>query len=263
MIMRVCVIIIQNKRIVEIALFMIHARDLLEFIMNGEHNPGCYHKNRGKEMLKLQVAFDMTNLEQAEQVLMQVKDWLDIVEIGTPLIKSAGIGSVIRLREIAPDKIICADLKTMDAGEVEAELAFHAGADMITVLGLAGDRTIQAAVSSANRHQKSIVVDLIEVWDKEDRVMRLEQLGVHYLGVHSGYDNQMEGATPLSDLRHLSLLTDLPLTVAGGIGLSTLGEIANCKPEIIIVGSKIISSARPAEAARDIYQALQKLQRSL
>lgn len=211
---------------------------------------------------KLQVAFDMTDLEQAKQMLLQVKDWLDIVEVGTPLIKSVGIRAIIELRQIAPDKLMCADLKTMDAGELEAELAFHAGADMVTVLGLASDITIRAAVECANKHGKCIVADLIRVPDIKDRVKLLELLGVHYLGVHIGYDDRKQGADPVKELRALAALTDFPVAVAGGIGLSTLGEIADLQPEIIIVGSKIVSADRPAEAAREIYRALHGWERS-
>jgi 3-hexulose-6-phosphate synthase len=44
-----------------------------------------------------------------------------------------------------PDKLVFADMKTMDAGELEADLAFNAGADIMTVLGSAGDSTIAGA----------------------------------------------------------------------------------------------------------------------
>lgn len=42
-----------------------------------------------------------------------------------------------------------ADLKIMDAGEHEASLAFAAGADIVTVLGLSADSTVSGAVAAA------------------------------------------------------------------------------------------------------------------
>ena len=44
-----------------------------------------------------------------------------------------------------------ADLKIMDAGEHEANLAFNAGADIVTVLGVAHDETIRGVVRAARR----------------------------------------------------------------------------------------------------------------
>lgn len=209
-----------------------------------------------KPIAKLQIAFDMIDPEQAGKLLTQVKEWVDIVEVGTPLIKAVGVKAVVALRKMAGDKLFCADLKTMDAGRLEAELAFQAGADMITVLGLSSDVTISAAIAEAEKRGKHVVADLIGVPDKAARAQELARLGVHYLGVHSGYDEQTQGADPLADLRRLSNLSSLPLAVAGGIGLHNIAAIAVCRPAIIIVGSKITAAADPAEAACHIYAAI-------
>ena len=48
-------------------------------------------------------------------------------------------------------------------GELEADIAFKAGADLVSVLGSADDSTIAGAVKAARAHNKGIVVDLIGV----------------------------------------------------------------------------------------------------
>ena len=63
-----------------------------------------------------------------------------------PLIKQQGLSVVTNVKAAYPDKLVFADMKTMDAGELEADLAFNAGADIMTVLGSAGDSTIAGAV---------------------------------------------------------------------------------------------------------------------
>ena len=111
--------------------------------------------------MRLQVAFDLLSLEEVLALLEEVHDLVDIVEIGTPLILKEGIQAVSKVKECYPDQVVLADLKIMDAGALEAEIGFDAGADMITVLGLASRTTKSAAKSTAEQHGGKIVVDLI------------------------------------------------------------------------------------------------------
>ena len=66
-------------------------------------------------------------------------DWL---EVGTPLIKAAGLDAVRALKERFPDRVIVANLKIMDAGRVEVEYAAKVGAGVVSVLAAADDATI-------------------------------------------------------------------------------------------------------------------------
>src|SRR5207247_296676 len=87
-------------------------------------------------------------------------DWL---EAGTPLVKSEGIEVVRQLKKSFPGKTIVADLKTMDTGAFEVEIAAKAGADVITVMGVTDDATILEAVRAARRYGSKIMVDLMRV----------------------------------------------------------------------------------------------------
>ena len=102
---------------------------------------------------------------------------MDIIELGTPLVKNAGLSAVTAVKTAHPDKIVFADMKTMDAGELEAEIAFGAGADLVSVLGSADDSTIAGAVKAAKAHDKGIVVDLIGVADKVTRAKEVARPG--------------------------------------------------------------------------------------
>jgi len=77
----------------------------------------------------LQVALDFTEIKRALKVATEASaagiDWL---EAGTPLIKSEGLNALRMLRKQFPDKKIIADMKIMDTGRVEAEIAFKSGA---------------------------------------------------------------------------------------------------------------------------------------
>ena len=97
-------------------------------------------------VVKLQVAMDVLDLPSALTLAGKVAGSVDILELGTPLVKSAGIGAVSAIKAAHPDKLVFADMKTADAGALEAELAFDAGADLVTVMGAVDDATIRGAV---------------------------------------------------------------------------------------------------------------------
>ena len=48
---------------------------------------------------------------------------------------------------------------------MEASLAFQAGVDIVTVLGLAPDSTILGALESARTYQKQVMLDMMQVQD--------------------------------------------------------------------------------------------------
>jgi len=211
-------------------------------------------------MTLLQLALDFINSTAAVELLARVSPAVDIVEAGTPLIKREGIGVLALLRHAAPDKLFVADLKTMDAGAYEAELAFDAGADITTVLGCAGDATVHAVVAVAMDRGRQVVADLIGVPDKRTRARELARIGVHYIGVHTGTDEQAGGADPLPNLALVQAEVATPLVVAGGISLENVGAILALGPAIVVVGSHITRATDPVATAYAFRAAIDRQQ---
>jgi 3-hexulose-6-phosphate synthase len=210
-------------------------------------------------MTLLQVALDLISTDDAVALLPRLAPFVDVVEAGTPLIKREGIGAVRRLRAAAPDKLLVADMKTMDGGAYEAELAFDAGADLMTVLGCASDATVAAAIAVARGRGKRIVADLMGVVDKPVRARRLAHLGVDFLGVHAGTDERGAGGEgPLWDVAMVREAVATPLVVAGGIGLGTIDAVLTEHPAIVVVGSAITGATDPVAAARQLRMAIER-----
>ena len=107
-----------------------------------------------------------------------VEGGADWIEAGTPLIKSEGAEAVRALRREFPSLKIIADTKTMDTGSFEVEIMAKAGADIVTVLGLADDATIEEAVMAGRKYGAEVMVDLINVPDRVARAKRVQELGV-------------------------------------------------------------------------------------
>ena len=114
----------------------------------------------------LQIALDVPRLERTKKIIdaLPRSDTL-ILEAGTPLIKRYGAAVISELREIAKDKFIVADLKTLDVGKVEVDLAFDESADAVVVSGLASIETIDQFIHETNRLGIYSYVDMMNVPD--------------------------------------------------------------------------------------------------
>lgn len=210
----------------------------------------------------VQVALDLTEVDQAIGIAEQVvKEGVEWIEAGTPLIKSVGIGAVKLLKRAFPDQTIVADMKIADAGGLEVKLARRAGADVVSVLGSAADVTIAEASRTSRRLGAKLLVDLLAVQDLEARARQVERLGADYLCVHVGLDQQRLGIKPLEALEKVVSLTRLPTAVAGGITAKTAPELVKRGASIIVVGGAIVRARSPAKAAREIVSRVKGVRR--
>jgi len=212
--------------------------------------------------MKLQLALDVFSLNDALVLTGKVKDYIDIIEIGTPFLLEEGMSAVRQFRSNFPDKKIFADTKIMDAGELEAASAIQAGADYVTVLAVTDIATVEACVSTANKYGKEIIADMICVDDIPAKVRQLEAAGVHGIAVHTGVDQQKMGRTPLDDLKVIKEhCKNADIYVAGGISLKTVLSYAEHKPDVLIVGGAVGSAANPVEEAKNIRMELDSYSR--
>lgn len=210
--------------------------------------------------MELQLALDLVDIPEAKRVVAEVADYIDIVEIGTPVVINEGLKAVKEIKAAFPNLRVLADLKIMDAGGYEVMKASESGADIITVLGVSDDSTIKGAVDEAKKHNKKIMVDMINVKDIEGRAKEIDALGVDYVCVHSGYDHQAAGKNSFEELLAIKRVVKHAKTaIAGGIKLSTLPEVIKAEPDLVIVGGGITSQedkkATAAEMKKLVSQA--------
>jgi 3-hexulose-6-phosphate synthase / 6-phospho-3-hexuloisomerase len=205
----------------------------------------------------LQIALDEVNLDRAlgyaREAVAGGADW---VEAGTPLIKACGLDAVRTLKKEFPSKTIVADMKTMDTGAFETEIAIKAGADVVGILGAASDGTFREAVKAARKYGAKVYMDLISVKDKVARAKQAEALGVDYVCLHMGVDEQMEGAKPLDVLRQVAAAVKIPVMVAGGLNTETVGECVKAGASVVIVGGALTKAADIAAEARKLKRAI-------
>ena len=206
----------------------------------------------------LQVALDLMHLQRAIAIAKDAVDGgADWIEIGTPLIKSEGAEAVRALRKAFPRQTLVADMKTMDVGAFEVEIAVKAGADIVTVMGLSDDGTISESVLAARKYGAQVMVDLMNSPDALKRALDAEKLGASYVCLHVGIDEQMKGHHSSIELvKEVSSAVSLPVAVAGGVNSTNASELVKAGAAIIVVGGAIIKAKDVKSATRLVKKAL-------
>lgn len=201
--------------------------------------------------MKLQVAVDRVTLEHALALMDQIADWVDIVEVGTSLIKDYGMESVRQVRWRFPNVTVLADIKTMDEGAYEFAAAYAAGADIATVMGAASVGTVSACHKVAVQHQRDIMVDLLEISDH--KIVQLGELHNVLYCVHLPIDGNQSGIEEKVNhfcATHPNLKR---VAVAGGVTLTQLPFLKGLPIEVCVVGSAITKSKDPKSVASAFY----------
>ena len=100
----------------------------------------------------LQVALDLISMDAVEHVINSLpKRERIILEAGTPLVKKFGTDVIGKIRELAPDAFIIADLKTLDVGRVEVKIAADETADAVAISGLGTVESIAKAIHETQK----------------------------------------------------------------------------------------------------------------
>jgi 3-hexulose-6-phosphate synthase len=243
-------------------------------------------------MALLQAALDTLLEHQTINIATQIHKHVDIIELGTPCIKMGGIMffykmnnhiSVLdmycaRLKKYAEKiptahfakevenqtpTLLLADLKTMDAGEYEAEPFFNGGASIVTVMSAADEGTIQGVVNAGKKYGGKTQVDFLNCIHNinTEYLQWLHDIGVGVIGIHTGLDQQAKGKTPFEDLRNICRIkeqigSNMMVSVAGGIKKDTIKDVISAGADIVVAGAAIYGADNPGDATEELREAM-------
>lgn len=191
---------------------------------------------------RVQVSLDLPELSVAlATARIAVQAGVDWLEAGTPLILGEGLHAVRALHEHFPEHPIIADLKTMDAGYLEAEMMFRAGATFVVVMAVAHEHTVREAVRAARELGGYVMADVMLHADKPSAARRMEELGVDVVVVHTGYDERHAepGRSPLDDLDAVRAAVDIPLQAVGGLTLEQAARTPGMGASLAVIGAPL------------------------
>jgi 3-dehydro-L-gulonate-6-phosphate decarboxylase len=207
-----------------------------------------------KQTPMIQLALDYASLPPALVMGYALRKEVEAIEIGTPLVKAEGMRAVSYVREVCPDNIILADVKTPDVGGLEARMCFDAGANWMTVLGAAPMETVGLALKEAkSRPGKEMFIELTGIRDIIARAKEWRDLGVDRMVYHRGWDEgnvaRIWGEKDRATIQELTAM-GFKVSVAGGLELETVEFFKGVDISVFIIGRAIREAADPVAAAR-------------
>lgn len=213
----------------------------------------------------VQVSLDLPSIKDAMPVAeIAVRAGVDWLEAGTPLILGEGMHAVRALREAFPDHPIVADLKTMDAGYLEAEMMFKAGATHVVVMGVAHPGTIMGAVRAAKDFGGKVMGDVMVHPDKPACAKMMQDLGIDYIIVHTGLDerNTEKGKHPFDDLEAVVAAVDIPVQAVGGLSIEQAIECPKRGASLVVIGAPLVvdnEEFKPSQSDTRLYDTLRRI----
>jgi 3-hexulose-6-phosphate synthase/6-phospho-3-hexuloisomerase len=201
----------------------------------------------------VQISLDFTSIVRAlETARVAVRAGVDWLEAGTPLIASEGMNSIRALRAEVP---IVADMKVMDGGGLEAQMAAKAGATHVVVMERAHPETIKAMVQAAKDLGVKVMGDNLAADDRVAAARRLEDLGCDYVIHHIGYDERRGLAamgkpwpSPLDQLREVVAAVEVPVQAVGGLSVEQAIRTPEYGARLVVLGAPLIGGDSSATA---------------
>ena len=140
---------------------------------------------------------------------------------------------------------IVADLKCMDRGETEVNIAREGGADAITILGSAPTETLNILIQKCEKYGLDSMVDMMNV-DSPLKVLRLLKRQPQVVILHRGVDEEAlndEKEIPFHEIQRIKSNYDVMIAVAGGDTFKEAQRAIFNDADIVVVWKSFYSSA--------------------
>ena len=214
----------------------------------------------------LQISLDVPELERTKKIISQLpgSDRI-ILEVGTPLIKRYGTRIINDLRQVAKDIFFVADLKTLDVGKVEVDLAYEETADAVVAAGLAPAETLDSFINEAKRLAIYAAVDMLNVEDPIKKLKSIKEFPDIVI-LHRGIDQETGrslGLELIQQIRQTFSDKRFLIAVAGGIVPETAKEALSKGANIIIVGRYVTQSKDIERAVRDFLESTPEMREDI
>ncbi len=210
----------------------------------------------------LQIALDIPSLKKTLEIMKQVphSDRI-LLEAGTPLVKRYGVDVVKKMREAAKDVFITCDLKTLDVGKVEVDMAYEATSDAVVASGLAAKETLDMFIYEAQRLGIYAIVDMMYVENPVEKLTGLKEKPDVVI-LHRAIDVEAS-AKPhwefIKEIRALYKKKKVLVAVAGGVVPETANLALKTGADILIVGRYITQSLDVERAVREFLKTFEEM----
>ena len=167
-------------------------------VAQGSHPASARVLDQLRTRFTFQISVDVGTIQQGLSVARAaLAGGVDIVEMGTPLLKNEGVSNVVpAFRKQFPKALLLADMKTMDGGAFESRAVYAGGGNIIDFLALAGVDTARAVCAvrdefrrNASELPRLAFADILvphqgPAAQAAEVALRMLEAGVDAVGVH-------------------------------------------------------------------------------
>lgn len=202
--------------------------------------------------MKLQIAFDLTDLDKAVAIAINVAPYASMLEVGSLLIFKNGVKAIEKFRETFPEKTIVADVKIVDRGKQAVTTIAQAGADWITVMAGTSKDVIHSVCATAHDLNKHVMLDLLDACSLGQSALEAKSLGIDALLFHKPYED--DSLLFLDKWEMIKGNSNLPIFIAGKINRDIAERIKSINPDGLIIGKAITEASNPEDEAKFFYE---------
>lgn len=183
----------------------------------------------------LQIAFNGSWWEASSVLPLIPHSDRILIEAGTPFIKREGMAGVARLKGWWGGQLV-ADMKTLDGGEEEVDMAAEAGATAITVAGAANVATLNKFVEHCEIMGLDSMIDMIGIDEPMKKLVKLKKPPTVVI-LHRARDEESvrEKVIQYKHVNKIKSKYDVFISAAGGIGLREARSAIFNGADIVVV----------------------------
>ena len=145
---------------------------------------------------------------------------------------------------------VVADLKTMDRGETEVEIAARAGASAAIALGTAPTETLNSFIEQCEAYGLDAMIDMMHV-EFPLSVLRTLKKVPQVVIIHRGVDEEKfnkEKQIPLHEIRRIKGNYDIMISIAGGDTLREVQRSIFNDADIVVVWKSVFQQTEDTVA---------------
>ncbi len=209
--------------------------------------------------MKLQIAFDVLDLEKCLDIAKSVENYADSFEIRSSLLLKHGIYVIEKFKTTFPNKELFVETQIVSHAQDVVPMCLKAGADWISVMaGTTQEMIHGVSILASQQKNKFVTVDLLDASSIGQAAMHAKRLGADAILYHNIYDHQDEASFAMEEWDDLRGNTNLPIYITSNIDRNNINFIISLNPDVIVIGKTITTMINPAEEAEFYFNAIHK-----
>ncbi|MBP6869597.1 orotidine 5'-phosphate decarboxylase [Candidatus Babeliales bacterium] len=206
--------------------------------------------------MKLQIAFDVLDLEKCLDIAKSVEIYADSFEIRSSLLLKHGVQVIEQFKLAFPNKELFVETQIVSHPHDIVPICIKAGADWVSVMAGTTQQIIHGASTLAGQKNKKVSLDLLDANSLGQAAMDATRLGVDAILYHNIYDGQDEASFAMEEWDDLKGNTNLPIYITSNIDRKNINFIITLKPDVIVIGKTITQTADPAQEAEFYFKTI-------